>query len=315
MTPDRRGFLGASEIAAVLGLNPHRSPYDVWVEKTADRPTESPPTEDTVRGHAMEPVIEAILEHRGIRLAPGGEWRMAGTPIVAHPDRLLVMRPGGYEMKAPRRWSKAWGEDGTDDAPMEYLVQVQVQMAVGRDCGVDIEDWNIAAMCGELRIYPIQFSQDTARRILDYCIGWWERHVVKGDAPPATTIEEINQIVARVPATQVDAALARQIVQLKTLRKIESRAKDLGDETKRAVLAALAKQHGDVLPESIADPDGNVIATIRRGGRPIVDTDGIRGVDPDLVDRFTRRIEWNELRPSRSVELIAMPEILALEDE
>lgn len=310
---DRRTALGAADVAAVMGLNPHRSPLAVWAEKTASEPLPQVDTEDTLRGHAMEPVIEVILRHRGIALEPGGEWAIDGTPLVVHPDRLFVARGGGVEMKAPRRWSAQWGEDGTDDVPTEYLAQVTVQMAALRANGRDADEWVVAAMCGDLRTYPVPFRQETADRIIDYCVNWWHRHVVKGEPPPATTAEELNQVVARVPSVQVGEDMARRIAQLKTLRKIETRAKDLGDEVRRAILAELAVD--DHLPESIAGPTGEIIATTRRGGRAVVDVEGIRGVDPDLVERFTRRSEWNELRPAKRLPLLAMPEILALEVE
>ena len=31
---DRASYLGASDIAAALGLSPHKSPYALWAEKT-----------------------------------------------------------------------------------------------------------------------------------------------------------------------------------------------------------------------------------------------------------------------------------------
>lgn len=311
---DRRHYLGASDIAAVLGLSPYRSPLDVWSEKTA---AEAPPqveTEDTLRGHAMEPVIETILRHRGMKLLPGGEWGIEGTPLLVHPDRLVDGSPLVVEMKAPRRWG-AWGEDGSDDVPTEYLVQVQVQMAALRANGHEIDSCSIVAMCGELRVYPIPFVQDTATQIVRFCQEWWGRHVVGREEPPAHTAEEINKIVRRRDTAEVGDIVARKIAELKTLRKIESRAKEMGDELRRGLMAELARADQS-LPEAIVGPDGAVIANTRRGGRSVVDIDGIRGVDPDLVERFTKRIEWNELRPAKRVPLVQMtPEILAIGDE
>ena len=33
-TEERRHFIGGSDIGAILGLNPYKSPVDVWMEKT-----------------------------------------------------------------------------------------------------------------------------------------------------------------------------------------------------------------------------------------------------------------------------------------
>ena len=51
----RRGGLGASDAAAVLGLDPWRGPIEVWLDKTGQLPATS--SEAMELGHALEPVI------------------------------------------------------------------------------------------------------------------------------------------------------------------------------------------------------------------------------------------------------------------
>ena len=33
---DRRGYIGSSDIAAIIGLSPFKTAYEVWEEKVAD---------------------------------------------------------------------------------------------------------------------------------------------------------------------------------------------------------------------------------------------------------------------------------------
>lgn len=309
---DRRTFLGASDIAAVLGLSPYTTPGDVWSEKTSSEPKPQLDNDDVARGLAMEPVIDHMVRRRGVVLEAGGEFQIVGSCVVVHPDRLAP--DGVWELKAPRRWSKAWGEEGTDEVPEQYLVQIMVQMLAVRAAGRSVDSSHIAAMCGELRTYPIAFNLDTARSIVDYADGWWNRHVKAGVEPPAHSVVELNQIVKRKPSMVVPVELAHEVQRLKLFRKVEAKAKALADEAKRKIMAAVAID--GLLPESISGPDGDEIATTRRGGRMQLDTEALRADFPTIVETYMKRIEWNELRPSKKLDVLVAPaEIAALATE
>ncbi len=72
---DRRGVLGGSDIASILGVSPFRSAYEVWEEKTAEEfvpPFVEPEREKLYRrGKRLEPwVMEMLEEEQGIKI-----WR------------------------------------------------------------------------------------------------------------------------------------------------------------------------------------------------------------------------------------------------
>ena len=54
----RRGSLGGSDAAAVLGLNPYASPYSVWAEKTGRVP-DKPDNEAMRLGRDLEDYVAA----------------------------------------------------------------------------------------------------------------------------------------------------------------------------------------------------------------------------------------------------------------
>ena len=73
MTIDRTKTIGGSDVAAILGLSPWRSPLDVWREKTlgeADQ-RDTPAMQAGVR---FEPVI------LGRYLATNDRWRATASP-------------------------------------------------------------------------------------------------------------------------------------------------------------------------------------------------------------------------------------------
>lgn len=311
---DRTQYLGASDVASLLGLDEYRTPRDLWAEKTGQSPPKED-TEDIVRGHLMEPVIAELLKRDGLTLFPGGEWPVPGTPLRVHPDRLDD-KWQVHEIKAPRRFSAQWGAPNTDEVPQRYLVQVQVQaFAVhSSDFGYrDGEPIYLHAMAGERRRYVIGYSSDVARRIVDHASAWWTNYVMRGVEPPAASMVELNKITRRRAQVVVSADVVADVARLALLRKVETRAKDMADEIKRQILANLGADGS--LPESIGGPDGEVVATIKRGKRRRLDTELVQQLYPEAVDACTVTDEWNELRPARVLAAQQqLPEILAKGD-
>lgn len=79
---DRRGWIGASDVAAIMGLSRYKGPLGVYREKVGEaQPSWSPPA---LRGLILEPVIDAVVGE----LAPGVRFqpRMTCGVLRANPD-------------------------------------------------------------------------------------------------------------------------------------------------------------------------------------------------------------------------------------
>ena len=189
---ERRRTLGASEIAAVAGLDPHKSPLQVFLEKTGQvKPFEG--NEFTYWGLKLESVIaERFAETRGVRLMQAEKVISSSEPwMSATPDRLVSPVVGeialelteydGLEVKNKgARQITRWGESGTDLVPYEIATQCHWAMLV-----TGIRVWYVAALFGgnEFRWYRLDYNADIAEAMQE--IGWnfWFNHVEKGIAP------------------------------------------------------------------------------------------------------------------------------------
>jgi putative phage-type endonuclease len=150
----RRGGIAASEIAAVLGLSPWVSPFDLWWAKKTGIDSQ-PENKAMRRGRRYEALVleDFAEEHPELHVGESLTLRSAVRPWqYATPDGIAyesldVMthepdgRPVHYvgeplaaiEAKTGQRWQ--WGEPGTDDVPTHYRCQVLWQMDV---LGVDV---------------------------------------------------------------------------------------------------------------------------------------------------------------------------------
>lgn len=130
----RRARINGSEIAAVLGLSPHESPFSLWHRKAGALGQVE--TSDVMYwGTALEPVIrdEWNLRHPDLAVAKTGQWRhhrrawQGGSPDGLGHGRL-------WEGKTAR-FDDHWGEPGTDEIPIQYRCQVLWYLDVfGFDC-------------------------------------------------------------------------------------------------------------------------------------------------------------------------------------
>jgi putative phage-type endonuclease len=153
---ERRELLTASDCAAVLGLDPFRSPLSVYASKVAG--VEADETGPMRRGKRLEPVIadeyaEAtgrpvynpgafeIVRHPDIpwlgatldRITAGSDLCPAPAPgrgaMGVPPEmRLATGDTAPLEIKAPRD-AHGWEDDA---APLHYEIQLQIQIACTR---------------------------------------------------------------------------------------------------------------------------------------------------------------------------------------
>lgn len=166
----RRESIAASEIAAVLGLSPWTSPFDLWwLKRTGDdSQTESKAMR---RGRRYEALIleDFAAEHPEFRVAPSVTVRSTDRPWqVATPDGLAyetgtmpavpdLLAAAGLvpvatvEAKTGQRHE--WGEPGTDDVPVHYRCQVLWQM--------DVLGVNVAYL-------PVLFGDTYAEYVVEY---------------------------------------------------------------------------------------------------------------------------------------------------
>jgi putative phage-type endonuclease len=185
----RQAGIGASEIAAVLGISPYASPFSLYWSKVNGWEIED--TGDMEAGRRMESAIadwaaDRIDPNEQLIIVPAGLYQSAERPWeLATPDRLVYLQcetcvgagryPGGLqncpdclgdgagnltggsklvavlECKHPYSWD-GFGEDGTDEIPVYFRTQLLQQMDV-----MEVGEGYLAAYCGhELRVYHLR---------------------------------------------------------------------------------------------------------------------------------------------------------------
>lgn len=213
-TLDHASYLGASDIGAILGLDPMRTALDVWAEKT--RRVRFAATPETEAGSDHE---AGVVAGAARRLKRGGlvervEYPGPGTIINgigtvfargATLDSVVHHRDHGecaLEAKlVGAGMSHAWGPEpaGAEGIPERTLVQVHWQtlhLRESRDTRAPIAYVAADIHGTDRRLYEVPIDDDLIDSLIVAGREWWRRHVSGGEMPEPTArdVHTLGQI-------------------------------------------------------------------------------------------------------------------------
>ena len=166
----------ASESAAVLGLSPWMTPYQLWLVKTGRCVTQV--TQAMQRGTDMEPLARTAYEEQtGLIMQPlvleAGDYSASLDGMTLDGDLLL-------EIKCPLRGTRSdlWHDVQGGLVPEHYALQVQHQLMVA---GADLAHlWVFDGLGGIL--HAIERDESVMQRIR---AGWENfQQYLSSDTPP-----------------------------------------------------------------------------------------------------------------------------------
>lgn len=181
----RQGGIGSSDAATAVGLNPYKSPLELWAEKTGRvvAHAESPGMGDPrYWGTLLEPFVATAYQEktgRKVRRVNAVLQHPTFNFMLANIDREIVGCPDVQILEC-----KTAGEFGArlwKDCVPEYVhLQVQHQLAVTGKGAADVA----VLLCGQqLEIHRIARDEDVIARLIVLETRFWE--CVENDIPPA----------------------------------------------------------------------------------------------------------------------------------
>ena len=195
-TQDRTKYLGGSDIGALLGLSPFKSPLVVWMEKTGKevKAVDSLPlrfgsfVEEFVANEYAKATGFTLRHDESIYIHPNHSYMSAHIDRFVHTDGLDQAATKILECKTANPFSRAqWGELGSDQVPMSYLCQCVWYMAI-----TGITKTDLAVLFGntDFRIYTILRDPELENLVLEKAHHFWHEHVLKDIPPPAQSPED-----------------------------------------------------------------------------------------------------------------------------
>lgn len=208
----RRNGIGASEIAAVVGLSPFESPFSLWHRKKGNIPGADPSNPLFYWGHALEPLVAqrfAELHPEWPHVLPVGTYRHADRDWqFANADRALwplhaSEQKSLLEIKTTR-YGDGWGPSGSTEIPLHVRCQVTQQM----DVFSAPYAW-VAVLIGgnDYREYRIDYDETDAAALCEAGAAFWAS-LQTDDEPPIdasfSTYEAVRELHPDIDGEDVD---------------------------------------------------------------------------------------------------------------
>jgi len=250
----RRRGIGGTDISAILGLNPWRTPLDVYLDKTGRQTKAAIDEEAAYWGHALEDLVArryAEVTDRKVQRV-NFTLRIPDTPALANIDRAVInpeiakrvrVLDDGHRLTTDRilecktahalarSRSDEWGEPGTDEVPEHYWLQVQWYLGItGATAG------DLAVLFGgrEHVIYTIEADRDLFNDMLEEADNWWRAHVEADVPPEPSTADEARRLWKSHTAGKEKIASVEVVEALRELASIKAEIKALEERKKEA---------------------------------------------------------------------------------
>lgn len=252
---ERMQGLGGSDLGPVLSLPGFRTAVDVWAEKTGRVPPSESNLQMRFGTFAEEFVAQEYTASTGQRVQRFNPMlRHPTAPLIGHVDRLVV--PAGQKVASHKSEIRTdrllecktasafaamhqdqWGEAGTDQVPMTYLVQVATYRIL---TGCQYADLAVLFGNQDFRVYHLMRDEELEQMIVAKATEWWQRHVV-ADVPPEPVCDaDVKLLYPRsAPAKTVEAD-DTVLHQISILRDMKAKANEYEAAAEAAAVAIKA---------------------------------------------------------------------------
>lgn len=302
----RQSGIGGSDIAAIVGLNPFKTPMQVWESKVHPVKDDSQ-SEPAYWGNTLEEVVakeyakrtgrkvqrvNTQMQHKDFDFALANIDRAVVNPDIAGRaywtgDRLTTDRI--LECKTANGFmAKQWGEAGTDSVPDAYLVQCQWYMAV---TGASVCDLAVLIGGQDFRIYTIERDDDLIGSLLVQGAAFWELVQNRTEPDPINYPEAVKKWANSNPDLSLEADDIL-VDDLDKIQDIKANIKEL-EAQEEVIKARVLFQMKDA--ETLTYK-GHKVATFKTQNRATFDSKAFEKEHADLYAQYKKSSSTRVLR-------------------
>jgi putative phage-type endonuclease len=299
-THQRTKYLGGSDIGAILGFSKYRTALDVWLEKTSRVVNEVDNLPVRFGTFAESFVASEYATQTGFSLVHSetGVVHPQYPYMVGHIDRYIfessddidqeLFHPDGtcaaahlLECKTASPFNQSdWGELGTDEVPMSYLVQCLWYLAI-----TNLERCDVAVLFGnsDFRIYEVYRDKELEELIISKAAAFWNDFVQLDTPPPAQCEADYQQLFKKEVAgktVEADQSVCELTNKLQLLNS-EIKSKELEiSQIKQAIMGQMGEAE-------LLTYQGQVLATWKSPKQSYrLDSKCLEIAYPELVEQY-----------------------------
>ena len=177
----RSKFIGGSDASAVIGLNPYKSAYELWAEKTGRIPPFEGNTTTKVGAYLEDLVAQMFTEETGkkVRKRNATIFNDEYPWACANIDRAVVGEKAFLEIKTTNSFPIMKTLRSSEEFPEIYYAQCVHYLAV---TGMEKAYLAVLINCRELKIYELDRDEMEIAALMNAEAGFWS--LMCSDTPP-----------------------------------------------------------------------------------------------------------------------------------
>jgi len=287
---DRTGFIGGSDISAVMGMNRWKTPLQLWSEKTGKiEPKDLSENEAVEMGTELEETVARIFTKRTgmkVRRASKDYKHPVDSFISCQVDRLVEGTDELLECKTASAYKlKEW--EG-DEIPAEYILQVQWQLGItGRSIG------HIAVLIGGQKFMykKIEFDLVMFNNMLKQAHTFW--HLVQTKQAPIAMGNDSSFMIELFPKEENEEMqeIQEMNASIALLQQLKATIKDTIEQ--KDEIEAKLKQ---VISDNLGIMTDEYRVTWKEQTTRRIDTKSLKESEPDIYDSFLKESSSRVLR-------------------
>ena len=293
--------IGGTDIGAILGLSPYKTPLELWSELLSG---EDPMPRDLLHlryGQHTEGFVAREYERYSnlftVKHEPTLFHKKHGS-MFGHIDRFVLDTPDTpavvdgvitaqrlLECKTTSAFNKSdWGEPGTDQVPPLYLVQCAWYLAI-----TECERADLAVLIGnsDFRVYTIERDLELEGLLLSHAQNFWDNHVLAEKPPEPTSLQDAAILFPKENPNSSVYANEEILKSIEAYKEINAKTQTLSDECERLKLEILNYMgHAEKLTWG-----SKTLATWKCAkASSRIDTKALAQAHPDIASAFTTSV-------------------------
>lgn len=283
---DRDKYIGGSDVGTIMGLNPYKSAYTLWAEKTGKLQVQDLSDKEAVwwGNYDEDGVAKRFTEKTGKKVRRSNlTYSLAEYPYLkGHVDRLIVGEKAGLECKTTSAYNKTDYDNG--EIPPSHYAQCQFYMLV---TGLPV--WYYAVKRDNTGFYYLKVDRNNAfiETMLEAVKAFW-KEVTTGTPPSIdgsnSTTDTIKDFYQGDEALEAITLDSETICILDDLDKCKGLIKDLTTEKNK-----YENQLKDYLKDNtIAISSDYKVTWKPQKGKPKLDEEALKQDHPDIYAKYLK---------------------------
>lgn len=288
----RRMGIGGSDASVIAGVNPFRSIFQLWMEKTGQDAAKETVSEYAHFGNLLEDVVrEEFTRRTGLKVRRKRAMLQSREYPFMFADLDGVIRENGerciFEAKTASAYRQEEWERGV---PMEYQFQIQHYMAV-----TGASKTYIAALVGGNHFLYHEVSRDEKMisDIIRMEKEFWEKYVLGGEEPPADGSKATTEFLDERYKTSGGGSIALPNEALPLCELYDDISSQLdGLKVKKEMVANKLKNY---LKENESGTVGNRRVTWKSITSTTFDKKRLEAEQKEIYDQYCRKSQYRRL--------------------